>query len=105
MAGYGAEGAGSCGGARLSSWRREDIGNGRRTARQVGEGPDLAIPDDGWAVAVSMLRGRLEAPAAGMVVFLLKKIERVQREKRERQGRDREGERRRGNVAVQLLLT
>ena len=28
MAGYGAEEAGSCGGARLSSWRWEDIGNG-----------------------------------------------------------------------------
>ena len=83
MAGYGAEEAGSCDGARLSSWRREDIGNGRRMARQVGEGPDPVIPDDGWAVAVSMLRGRLEAPAAGMVVFPLKKLEGVQRERRE----------------------
>ena len=70
MASYGAEEAGSCGGARLSSWRREDIGNGRRTARQAAEGPDPAIPDNGWAVAVSMLRGRLEVPAVGMMVFL-----------------------------------
>ena len=46
-------------------------------------GPDLVIPDDGRSAVVSMLRGQLKAPAAGMVVFLLKKIERVRREKRE----------------------
>lgn len=31
---------------------------------------DLVIPDGGRVAAVYMLRGRLEAPAAGMVVFL-----------------------------------
>ena len=70
MAGSGAEESGSCGGALLSSWRRGDVGNGRRTGRQVGDGPDLAIPDDERAATVFMLRGRLEAPATGMVVFL-----------------------------------
>ena len=84
MEGSGADDSGSCSGARLSSWLRGDVGNERRTARQVGDGPDLAISDDGRAAAVSMLRGRLEAPVAGMVVFLLKKIERVQREIGER---------------------
>ena len=46
-------------------------------------GPDLVIPDDGRSAVVSMLRGQLKAPAAGMVVFLLKKIERVEREDRD----------------------
>ena len=39
-------------------------------ARQVGYRPDLVIPHDGRAAEVYMLRGRLEAPAASMVVFL-----------------------------------
>ena len=55
---------------RLGSWHRGDVGNGRRMARQVGYRPDLVIPDDRRVTAVYMLQGRLEASAAGMVVFL-----------------------------------